>query len=606
MKKTINKRRLLSLTLALSMTAGMSVRGFAAEGDSTDEIKSVTISATAAYGDCFIVNERELTVSSNEAESYGYTDTLTDGVSALDVLVKMHEITFDDFTAETATGYFDAPGGWITCVFGEETGNVGYKINHADALGLSDTVTDGGAFELFFYQDLQYWSDVYVHLNDINAIAGEETVINASNNGTPLEGVQLAKVDGLNIYPIDRAVADENGYIKVTFDKPGTYYVTLTGTFSNMVTDWGTGSAVQFDSPVVPSVTKVTVLSIPDNFNDAYAATTETIGNIELKYGKEWAAMGLARSGIKVPDTYYESVMDAVRNNKLTSATDYERTIIALTSTGRRVDALILEKLSSATYVKNGGLMSSIYALIALDSAAYEIPQSTDAADQNTRDIMIADILTYQKEDGGFSFSQKWDATVDTTAIAVEALAKYTDKDEVRESIEKALTFIDSKIYVDDPYSPDKCSTLAQVIVAYTELGKDSSDYVNKMVEDYYDGNGQFLYNDKANESTTIQAYYALVSYYRWARGENSLYNMSDAFYDIVSYDGNKCVIYSPFAGKVAVTGAAYTEGVMTSVKSEETELKKGRNNVSIDGAEKIMLWNSLDSMQPLCEVYKR
>ena len=578
-------------------------------GEDVPEVTSATVSASAALGESFIVNERELTVSSDEAEKFGYTDSLKEGVSALDVLVKMHEDTFgENFTAETATMYFNAPGGWINCVFGEETGSVGYNIDYAQASGLSAQVTDGGAFEFFFYQDLQYWSDVYTHISDVKAIAGEETTVNASYHGKPMVGAELATVDGLIIIPIDGAVADENGDIKVTFDEPGTYYVTLTGMFNHEVTtDWGTGATVLFDSPIVPSVTKVTVelpeaLVLPD---DIYAATSQTIKNTELTYGSEWAVMGLARAGVSVPDTYYESVINAVKNNSLEKVTDYERAIIALTSIGKKVDNSLLDKLLSASYVKNGGVMSSIYALIALDTADYEIPQNADSKDQNTRDIMIESILAHQKDDGGFSLSESKESTVDITAMAVEALAKYANKADVSESIAKALEFIDDNIDADVHNLPDKCASLAQIVVAYTALEKNPKTYVDKMLE-YYDGKGQFKYEGAANASTTTQAYYALVSYYRWANDENSLYDMSDAFYDIVSYDGDACVIYAPFSGKAFVIGADYTDGALTNLDVSEKELLKGTNTINIHESDKIMLWNSLNGMQPLCEVYVR
>ena len=47
----------------------------------------------------------KLEVSSDEAEKFGYTDSVS-GVSALDVLVKAHELIYDkNFTAETKDDY---------------------------------------------------------------------------------------------------------------------------------------------------------------------------------------------------------------------------------------------------------------------------------------------------------------------------------------------------------------------------------------------------------------------------------------------------------------------------------------------------------------------
>ena len=62
-----------------------------------------------------------MTVSSDLAESYGYADqdSVTDGVSALDVLVRAHELVLgDEFTPETAQNYLQLSNGSPTMQFG--------------------------------------------------------------------------------------------------------------------------------------------------------------------------------------------------------------------------------------------------------------------------------------------------------------------------------------------------------------------------------------------------------------------------------------------------------------------------------------------------------
>lgn len=69
-------------------------------------------------------------VASNLAESYGYADSVK-GVSALDVLVKAHELVFEDaFTAETAEALLALNSyGYVTAAFGMETSAFGFMIN---------------------------------------------------------------------------------------------------------------------------------------------------------------------------------------------------------------------------------------------------------------------------------------------------------------------------------------------------------------------------------------------------------------------------------------------------------------------------------------------
>ncbi|MCI8404043.1 MAG: terpene cyclase/mutase family protein [Clostridia bacterium] len=567
---------------------------------------SVTVAATAVKENKFLINEQELSVSSDEAERFGYEDLLENGVSALDVLVKMHEKIYGkSFTPDNANEYLSLSGGWITHAFGEETSNIGYKINYMDASDLTQAMTDGEAFEFYYYGDTQYYSDVYLHMDDIVVTAGETASFTVNNNGMSLVGVQLAYVDKNDIIPVEGACSNDDGKIHVTFDRPGEHYITLYGTVEQNVTDWSTGGTVIFDSPIIPSVTKITA-ELPDDIlmpDDIYASTAKTLQNKDLVYGSEWSVLGLARSGMNVPDTYYKSVMEALSENKIVKATDIEKTVIGLTASGHRADSDLLEKLSSSAFVKKGGIMSSIYALLTFDLCDYAIPKSSDENDQNTREIMIETILKAQKDDGGFSLSENWEATVDTTAMAVQALARYRDRKDVSESICRAMAFVDTNINAFDSQSPDKCSALAQVIIAYGEIDKNPSDYVKKMLE-YYDGNGQFTYNGIPNNMATIQAYEALASYYRWAQGENSLYDMSDAFYEIVNVNSDYCTIYAPFEGERSIVKASYEGDILTDIHVINSEMQKGTNVIKINGGDKLMLWASMDSMQPMCEVY--
>ena len=66
-------------------------------------VTSVTVNFTSQAGGAFLhAPQFGVEVSSDLAESYGYTDQVTDGVSALDVLVKAHKIIYgSDFTKES-------------------------------------------------------------------------------------------------------------------------------------------------------------------------------------------------------------------------------------------------------------------------------------------------------------------------------------------------------------------------------------------------------------------------------------------------------------------------------------------------------------------------
>ena len=73
---------------------------------------------------------QEVEVSALDAEKYGFTDAL-EGVTALDALVKAHELVFGEaFTKETAGEYLAVGStGWISKLFGEKTSACGFFVN---------------------------------------------------------------------------------------------------------------------------------------------------------------------------------------------------------------------------------------------------------------------------------------------------------------------------------------------------------------------------------------------------------------------------------------------------------------------------------------------
>ena len=136
--------------------------------------------------------------------------------------------------------------------------------------------------------------------------------------------------------------------------------------------------------------------------------------------GGEWAVLGLARSGIEVPqsyyDKYYSNVVAELKENKgdLTrnKYSEYSRLILSLTAIGHDVtnvgDYNLLEKLADFNSVKKQGINGPIFALIALDSNNYKIPQVEGVTIQTTREMLLDYILNKEITDvngivGGFS-----------------------------------------------------------------------------------------------------------------------------------------------------------------------------------------------------------
>ncbi|MEA4987370.1 MAG: S-layer homology domain-containing protein [Anaerovorax sp.] len=289
--------------------------------------------------------------------------------------------------------------------------------------------------------------------------------------------------------------------------------------------------------------------------------------------GGEWVILGLARSGCDVPksyfDNYYTQVEKYVKecNGVLHEKkyTDYSRLILALTAIGydpRNVAGYnLLTPLGDYEKTIWQGINGPVWALIALDSKNYPMPENKKAAVQATREKYIEEILARQLSDGGFSLTggtddaQLMDLTADPdiTGMVLQALAKYQDKAKVKEATEKALLCLSKMQDNDggyDSWGESNSESVVQVIVALTELGISLDDErfikngntLQDNLMSYHKNNKGFQHTKKdsnINQMATEQGFYALVSIQRAIDGKNSLYRMNDvkAFTEEVNKD---------------------------------------------------------------------
>lgn len=184
-------------------------------------------------------------IASNLAESYGYRDLVEDGVSALDVLVRAHELVFfDQFTPENATDFLAiSDANWVTKRMGEESLNLAILVNGKQAAGsdgkglmINQTkVADGDYVTFGVYEDAAYYLDKYVWLEtaDGKPLTGQTFYANTDLDlvvksnyaayGDPVEvveGAQLATMDMKTgkIDPITGKISGKDG--KITLHIP--------------------------------------------------------------------------------------------------------------------------------------------------------------------------------------------------------------------------------------------------------------------------------------------------------------------------------------------------------------------------------------------------
>ncbi len=298
------------------------------------------------------------------------------------------------------------------------------------------------------------------------------------------------------------------------------------------------------------------------NIADIYAATGSYIGTLGVftAGGGEWYALGFARSGKTVPESYYNSVVEYVKTNidnngrlnKYYSNTN-SLAVLALTALGKDVTNVggynLLKGLDNMEYIKKGGTNNIIWALLALDCHNYE------PLGDVTREKLIAAIVESQGTDGGWGWSVGASEDVDMTAMAVQALAPYYNNT-AKNAVDEALNWLaahqnadatfsyeysyifDGKTYKGSTTSSESC---AQVIVALCALGidptkdsrfiKNGATVLDALCSFAVEGGNGFKHTTDEtgiNAKATEQAYYALAAYYRLVNNKTSLYDMTD------------------------------------------------------------------------------
>lgn len=274
----------------------------------------------------------------------------------------------------------------------------------------------------------------------------------------------------------------------------------------------------------------------------------------------DWYAFAIGRMDCQDNyDEYCQALMTKIVEKYKTedkldanSATEWHRQILTLLALGEDPTYIIDEEGYLINLVEDGtynrgvtkslgeqGLNGYIWALIALDSCRYPVPDG--AAD--TRETMIQAILTGQNEDGGFSLTEGI-SDVDITAMALQALAPYADDmPEVKEAVTKAVDYL-SGCQNDDGTMKNgteaTAESTAQVITALCCLNMDP-DADERFVKNgnslldglllFRNGDGGFshLLTDERESNSLVgeQVAIGLCAYERFCLGEGSVYDFT-------------------------------------------------------------------------------
>ncbi|MDR2360297.1 MAG: DUF4430 domain-containing protein, partial [Oscillospiraceae bacterium] len=255
--------------------------------------------------------------------------------------------------------------------------------------------------------------------------------------------------------------------------------------------------------------------------------------NITPEFGgdRDWFAMTLGRAWA-LPIAWRSSYLESAARQTGLTGTEAQRLALALTALGEEADVSSFDSISA---VSNLTINGKIFALLALDSKPY----------YGQQDLILDAILESEIDGGGWGLNGM-DTDVDTTAMAMQALAPYYQRDnEVKAAVDRAKRVLKAAQQPNggftgwDSSEHSACSD-AQVIVALTALGINPADWgtmggqnpLTAMLLNYNE-NGKWFgesANAQYNEKATSQAAYALVAYNRYINGLCSLYDMRDAF----------------------------------------------------------------------------
>ncbi|MHC6181188.1 cell wall-binding repeat-containing protein [Clostridium sp. JNZ X4-2] len=193
----------------------------------------------------------------------------------------------------------------------------------------------------------------------------------------------------------------------------------------------------------------------------------------------DWQALAVARYGAAVPSSYLTNLAENItsENGVLSQPTDYERTTLALMAVGQDPTNFqgynLIEKIYNNTGMDDQGINAYVFALTALDSGSFEIPEGSVW----TRDKLIDKVLENRTADNGWDYAGD-SADPDMTGMALTALAPYKDKAEVKDAVDKAVDKLSSMQDSDGGFSSWKVSnseSISQVIIGLCANGIDPS-----------------------------------------------------------------------------------------------------------------------------------
>ena len=241
----------------------------------------------------------------------------------------------------------------------------------------------------------------------------------------------------------------------------------------------------------------------------------------------EWYVFALSRYGDYDFSGYETSLLSYLEGKQKYSASTALKYALVLASV-KSNDEFISETVGSATGKQ--GVMTYIYGLHMINNG-YD-------SDAITAENIVNELLSLRKTDGGWAITGDT-AETDATAMAIQALAPYYSTDEsVKKAVDAALSLLSERQLEGGDFSSYGVSnpeSTGQVLAALTSLEidpekderfiKDGNTIIDGL-ELYRNSDGSFRHeiDGEYNETATVQTFYCLISYLRFAEDKTPLY----------------------------------------------------------------------------------
>lgn len=425
------------------------------------------------------------------------------------------------------------------------------------------TVNEVSGSSTVTYEYTNPLSEITVDKDNISVKNNSETILPISMKGTRSgEGYSITEPELTWTY-------DKEGIVKIERKGNGAFKREETAPDNNQFfpsadyyiyaqqegTVIATGTPVDTTNGVKPVKVKITVTAGEEKMPDVDELAKQGVDGASeflmkqqegnYVYGDEWIIFATLRAGKTIPnnqkEAYYKSVVDEIKTWKITQKpTDIERTALALDILGK--DITNIEGINLVEMIVNHPKLSSgsnelAYALLALDARDVEIPENA----KWNREKIINALLNFQnRNDGGFGLYGNNDSGIDTTAMALQALAPYEgENSKAKEAIEKGLDYLKKNLSAE--YDAGTAEATAQVLIAVTVLNRDllnaasgfGTAYKNLVtsLSSYKVGGSTGFSHVKdgaENSMASIQALEAMTSFQRFRTKKSSYWDLSD------------------------------------------------------------------------------